>query len=170
MLKFVLCVVVVVIVFVIVFIVFVFVQDLINVIGFEGDWIVFLVNSFKECWVVLVLKFIQNIDSSGNLCEVIWGDICLYVVYCLGGVGEVLFLGGYFFVLDLVVDVNVGGQMFKMFIDGESVWIGLFVEDGKLVLVLWVGFLVVIIGCLVCGMVIKDMFSLLGIIVMINQV
>ncbi|MTH62904.1 invasion associated locus B family protein [Paracoccus shanxieyensis] len=146
-----------------------FAQDSTNVIGSEGDWTAFSANSPKECWAVSAPKSTQNTDSSGNPREVTRGDIRLYVAYRSGGAGEVSFSGGYPFAPDSAVDVNVGGQMFKMFTDGESAWTGSPAEDGKLVSALRAGSSVVITGRSARGTVTKDTFSLSGITAMTNQ-
>ncbi|SMO76151.1 invasion associated locus B family protein [Paracoccus laeviglucosivorans] len=146
-----------------------FAQDSTNVIGSEGDWTAFSATSPKECWAVSAPKSTQNTDSSGNPREVARGDIRLYVAYRSGGSGEVSFSGGYPFAPDSAVDVNVGGQMFKLFTDGESAWTGSPSEDGKLVSALRAGSSVVITGRSARGTVTKDTFSLSGITAMTNQ-
>lgn len=146
-----------------------FAQDSTNVIGTSGDWTAFSASSPKECWAVSAPKSTQNTDSSGNPREVTRSDIRLYIAYRSGGSGEVSFSGGYPFAPDSAVDVNVGGNMFKLFTDGESAWTGSPSEDGKLISALRGGSSAVITGRSARGTVTKDTFSLSGITAMTNK-
>ena len=144
-------------------------QDSTNVIGTEGDWTAFSANSPKECWAVSAPKSTQNQDSNGNAKDVTRGDIRLYVAYRPGQAGEVSFSGGYPFAPDSAVEVNIGGQTFKLFTEGESAWTGSPSEDGKLISALRGGSSAVISGRSSRGTVTKDTFSLSGITAMTNQ-
>lgn len=144
-------------------------QDSTNVIGTEGDWTAFSANSPKECWAVSAPKSTQNLDSSGKPKEVTRGDIRLYVAYRPDQSGEVSFAGGYPFAPDSAVEVNVGGNIFKLFTEGESAWTGSPAEDGKLISALRTGSSAVISGRSARGTVTKDTFSLSGITAMTNK-
>ncbi len=147
----------------------VFAQDSSNVIGTEGDWTAFSASSPKECWAVSAPKSSQNTDSSGKPKEVTRSDIRLYIAYRPGQSGEVSFSGGYPFAPDSAVEVNIGGNVFKLFTEGESAWTGSPSEDGKLISALRAGSSAVITGRSARGTVTKDSFSLAGITAMTNQ-
>ena len=138
-------------------------QDSTNVIGTEGDWTAFSANSPKECWAVSAPKSTQNQDSSGNSKDVTRGDIRLYVAYRPGQAGEVSFSGGYPFAPDSAVEVNIGGNVFKLFTEGESAWTGSPSEDSKLISALRGGSSAVVSARSARGTVTKDTFSLSGI-------
>ena len=140
-----------------------------NVIGTEGDWTVFSASNPKECWAVSAPKSTQNLDSSGKPKEVTRGDIRLYVAYRPGQAGEVSFSGGYPFAPDSAVEVNIGGQVFKLFTEGESAWPGSPAEDSKLVSALRAGSSAVVTGRSARGTVTKDTFSLSGITAATNK-
>lgn len=144
-------------------------QDSTNVIGTEGDWTVFSASSPKECWAVSAPKSTQNVDASGKPKEVTRGDIRLYVAYRPGQGGEVSFSGGYPFAPDSTVEVNIGGNVFKLFTEGESAWTGSPSEDSKLVTALRGGSSAVISGHSARGTVTKDTFSLSGITAATNK-
>ncbi|KRW95070.1 invasion associated locus B family protein [Paracoccus sp. PXZ] len=144
-------------------------QDSTNVVGTEGDWTVFSANSPKECWAVSAPKSTQNLDTSGKPKEVTRGDIRLYVAYRPGQSGEVSFSGGYPFAPDSAVEVNIGGQVFKLFTEGESAWTGSPADDAKLVSALRAGSSAIVTGRSARGTVTKDTFSLSGITAATNK-
>lgn len=143
-------------------------QDSTNAIGTQGDWTAFAAASPKECWAVSAPKSTQNTDSSGAPKEVARGDIRLYIAYRPKQSGEVSFSGGYPFAPDSAVEVNIGGNVFKLFTEGESAWTGSPSEDGKLISALRGGSTAVITGRSARGTVTKDTFSLSGITAMTN--
>lgn len=144
-------------------------QDSTNVIGTEGDWTAFSAASPKECWAVSAPKSTQNTDTSGKPKEVARSDIRLYIAYRPGQSGEVSFSGGYPFAPDSAVEVNIGGNVFKLFTEGESAWTGSPSEDGKLISALRAGSSAVISGRSARGTVTKDTFSLAGITAATNK-
>lgn len=147
----------------------VFAQDSTNVIGTEGDWTAFSASNPKECWAVSAPKSTQNTDSSGKPKDVTRSDIRLYIAYRPGQSGEVSFSGGYPFAPDSAVEVNIGGNVFKLFTEGESAWTGSPSEDGKLISALRAGSSAVITGHSARGTQTKDTFSLAGITAMTNK-
>lgn len=146
----------------------VFAQDSTNVVGTEGDWTAFSASSPKECWAVSAPKSTEN-TRDGKRAEVNRGDIRLYVAYRPGQAGEVSFAGGYPFAADSTVDVNIGGQVFKLFTEGESAWTGSPADDAKLLSALRAGSSAIVSGRSGRGTVTKDTFSLSGITAMTNQ-
>ncbi|MFT4012479.1 MAG: hypothetical protein QM682_03555 [Paracoccus sp. (in: a-proteobacteria)] len=144
-------------------------QDSTNVIGTEGDWTAFSAASPKECWAVSAPKSTQNTDTAGKPKDVTRSDIRLYIAYRPGQSGEVSFSGGYPFAPDSAVEVNIGGNVFKLFTEGESAWTGSPSEDGKLISALRAGSTAIISGRSARGTVTKDTFSLAGITAMTNK-
>ncbi|MDS9466565.1 hypothetical protein RGQ15_03100 [Paracoccus sp. MBLB3053] len=138
-------------------------------IGTAGDWTAFSANNPKECWAVSAPKETRNTDSNGNAKEVTRGDIRLYVAYRPGQSGEVSFTGGYPFAPDSAVELNIGGQNFKLFTEGESAWAASPSEDTKIVSALRAGSSAIVTGRSARGTVTKDTFSLSGITAMTNK-
>ncbi|MDB6178950.1 invasion associated locus B family protein [Paracoccus sp. Z330] len=137
-------------------------QESTNVVATEGDWTVFAASNPKECWAVSPPKSTLN-TKDGKEVEVTRGDIRLYVAYRSGQNGEVSFTGGYPFAPDSTVEVDVGGQKFNLFTEGESAWTGSPGEDGKLIGALRAGSTAVVTGRSSRGTTTKDTFSLSGI-------
>lgn len=137
-------------------------QQSTNVVATEGDWTVFAADNPKECWAVSPPKSTVN-TRDGKPAEVTRGDIRLYVAYRPGQSGEVSFSGGYPFAPDSTVEVDVGGQKFNLFTEGESAWTGSPADDEKLIAALRAGANVVVTGRSSRGTTTKDTFSLSGI-------
>lgn len=138
-------------------------QESTNVVATEGDWTVFAADEPKECWAVSPPKSTRNTDGQGNSKDVNRGDIRLYVAYRPGQEGEVSFSGGYPFAPDSTVEVDIGGQKFNLFTEGESAWTGSPAEDGKLIGALRAGSTATVVGRSSRGTVTSDTFSLSGI-------
>lgn len=138
-------------------------QESTNVVATEGDWTVFAADNPKECWAVSPPKSSRNTDAEGNPREVTRGDIRLYVAYRPGQNGEVSFAGGYPFAPDSTVEVDVGGQKFNLFTEGESAWTGSPTEDEKLIGALRAGSAATVVGRSSRGTRTTDSFSLSGI-------
>ncbi len=139
-----------------------FAQDSTNVVATEGDWTVFAASSPKECWAVSAPKSSQN-TRDGKPADVNRGDIRLYVTYRPGQQPEVSFAGGYPFASDSTVEVNVGGQKFNLFTEGENAWAGSPSEDSRLVSALRGGSSAVLTGRSSRGTTTADTFSLSGV-------
>lgn len=137
-------------------------QESSNVVATEGDWTVFAADNPKECWAVSPPKSTVN-TKDGQTVEVTRGDIRLYVAYRPGQDGEISFAGGYPFAPDSTVEVDIGGQKFNLFTEGESAWTGSPSEDGKLIGALRAGSSAVVTGRSARGTTTKDTFSLSGI-------
>ena len=146
----------------------VFAQDSSNVVASEGDWTAFSASSPKECWAVSAPKSTEN-TKDGKRVEVNRGDIRLYVAYRPGQQGEVSFSGGYPFAADSTVDVNIGGNVFKLFTEGESAWTGSPADDARLISALRAGSSAIVTGRSGRGTITKDTFSLSGITATTNQ-
>lgn len=137
-------------------------QESTNVVATEGDWTVFAASNPKECWAVSPPKTTVN-SKDGKPVEVTRGDIRLYVAYRSGSNGEVSFTGGYPFAPGSTVELDVGGQKFNLFTEGENAWTGSPADDQKLIGALRAGSSVTITGRSSRGTTTKDTFSLSGI-------
>lgn len=137
-------------------------QDSTNVIGTEGDWTAFAGESPKECWAVTPPTRSAN-TRNGQAVEVQRGDIRLYIAYRPGASGEVSFTGGYPFRPGSTVQVDIGGQKFSLFTEGESAWTGSSSEDAKLVGALRAGSNATFTAVSARGTQTVDTFSLSGV-------
>ncbi len=137
-------------------------QESTNVVATEGDWTVFAGSSPKECWAVSPPKSTKN-TRDGKEVEVQRGDIRLYVAYRPGAAGEVSFTGGYPFKPGSTVAVDVGGQKFDMFTEGENAWTGSSSEDAKLIAAMRAGADVTLSAMSSRGTRTVDTFSLSGV-------
>ncbi|MFV0384273.1 invasion associated locus B family protein [Paracoccus sp. (in: a-proteobacteria)] len=137
-------------------------QESTNVVATEGDWTIFAGSNPKECWAVSPPKSTVN-TRDGKEVQVTRGDIRLYVAYRPGENGEVSFTGGYPFAPDSAVEVDIGGQKFNLFTEGENAWTGGAAEDGKLISALRAGSSAVVSARSSRGTNTKDTFSLSGI-------
>lgn len=137
-------------------------QESTNVIATEGDWTVFAADNPRECWAVSPPRSSVN-TRDGVPAEVQRGDIRLYIAYRPGQNGEVSFSGGYPFAPDSTVEVDVGGQTFNLFTEGESAWTGSAADDERLIAALRAGSNVIVTGRSSRGTTTKDTFSLMGV-------
>ncbi|MDO5641395.1 MAG: invasion associated locus B family protein [Paracoccus sp. (in: a-proteobacteria)] len=137
-------------------------QQSTNVVATEGDWTVFAGSSPRECWAVSPPKSSRN-TRDGQPVEVSRGDIRLYVAYRPGGSGEVSFTGGYPFRPGSTVSVDVGGQKFDLFTEGENAWTGSSADDARLIAALRAGANATLTAVSSRGTQTVDTFSLSGI-------
>ena len=97
-------------------------QESTNRVATMTDWSVFAEESPKECWGVSSPKETVN-SRDGQPVSVRRGDILLFVTFRPGsGGGEVSFSGGYPFAPGSTVKVNIDGQIYDLFSDGEWAW------------------------------------------------
>ena len=113
-------------------------QESTNVVATEGDLTVFAGSNPKECWAVSPPKSSAN-TRDGQTVQVDRGDIRLYIAYRPGAAGEVSFTGGYPFKPGSTVKVDIGGNKFDLFTEGENAWTGSNGEDAKLIAALRAG-------------------------------
>ena len=137
-------------------------QESTNVVATEGDLTVFAGSDPKECWAVSPPKSTVN-TRDGQRVEVQRGDIRLYVAYRPGGSGEVSFTGGYPFRPGSTVAVDIGGQKFDLFTEGENAWTGSSAEDARLIAALRAGADAKLTAMSSRGTQTEDTFSLSGI-------
>ena len=113
-------------------------QESTNRVATMTDWNVFTEESPKECWGVSKPKETVN-SRDGQPVSVRRGDILLFVTFRPGKPGEISFTGGYPFAGGSTVEVNVDGNAFQLFTDGEWAWPGSGEDDAKLLAALKAG-------------------------------
>lgn len=136
-------------------------QESTNVVATMTDWSVFTEESPKECWGVSKPKETVN-TRDGQPVQVRRGDILLFVTFRPGKPGEISFSGGYPFASGSTVKVDVDGNTFDLFTDGEWAWPGAAEDDAALLAALKKGATAVISAKSGKGTQTKDTFSLRG--------
>jgi hypothetical protein len=76
--------------------------------------------------------------------------------------GQIAFTGGYPFASGSTVNVNISGNEFEMFTEGEWAWPASASDDAKMVTAMKRGASAIVTGVSGRGTVTKDTFSLLG--------
>lgn len=135
-----------------------------NRVAAKTDWSVFVENDPKECWGVTRPKETVN-TRDGRVVAVRRGDILLFVFFRPGaGVtnGQVTFTGGYPFASGSTVNVNIGGNEFELFTEGEWAWPASPQDDAKIITAMKRGATAVLTARSARGTITKDTFSLLG--------
>jgi hypothetical protein len=79
-----------------------------------------------------------------------------------GAKGQIAFTGGYPFASGSTVNVNISGNEFEMFTEGEWAWPASASDDAKMVTAMKRGASAIVTGVSGRGTVTKDTFSLLG--------
>jgi len=138
-------------------------QDSTNRVATKTDWSVFTEDKpSKECWGVSSPKESVN-TRDGAAVSVKRSDILLFITFRPGqAAGEVSFTGGYAFAKDSKVDVEIAGQKFQMFSDGEWAWTSGPGDDAKLMTALKAGAEATLTARSAKGTQTKDTFSLKG--------
>ena len=134
-----------------------------NQVAAKTAWSVFEDKDPRECWAVSAPTETVN-TKDGRVVAVRRGDILLMTFYRPGaGVkGQVTFTGGYPFASGSTVNVNVGGNEFEMFTEGEWAWPASTADDAKIIAALKRGASAVLTARSGRGTVTKDTFSLSG--------
>lgn len=134
-----------------------------NQVAAKTAWSVFEDKDPHECWAVSAPTETVN-TKDGRVVAVRRGDILLMTFYRPGaGVkGQVTFTGGYPFAGGSTVNVNVGGNEFEMFTEGEWAWPASTADDAKIIAALKRGASAVLTARSGRGTVTKDTFSLSG--------
>ncbi len=134
-----------------------------NRVAAETAWSVFEDSDPKECWAVSSPTETVN-TRDGRVVAVRRGDILLMTFYRPGANvdGQVTFTGGYPFASGSTVNVNIGGQEFEMFTEGEWAWPASASDDAKIIAAMKRGTDAVLTARSSRGTITKDTFSLLG--------
>lgn len=126
------------------------------------DWSVFVEETpSKECWGVTKPKETVN-TRDGQPVSVKRGDIFLFVTFRPGAPGEVSFTGGYPFAAGSTVGLEVDGQNYDLFSDGEWAWPGSKEDDATILAALKKGNNAVLSARSGKGTKTQDTFSLRG--------
>lgn len=134
-----------------------------NQVAAKTAWSVFEDADPKECWAVSSPTETVN-TKDGRVVAVRRGDILFMTFFRPGaGVkGQVTFTGGYPFAGGSTVNVNIGGQEFEMFTEGEWAWPASTSDDAKIIAAMKRGSNAVLTARSGRGTITKDTFSLLG--------
>ena len=127
------------------------------------DWSVFEGQDPRECWAVTTYKESVN-TRGGRVVAVTRGEILLMVFYRPGAEvqGQVAFTGGYPFAPGSTVNVNISGNEFELFTEGEWAWPATPQDDAKIVTAMKRGANAILTARSSRGTTTKDTFSLLG--------
>lgn len=139
----------------------VFAQESDNRVAVTSDWNVFTEEEPKECWGVTVPKETVN-TRDGQPVSVRRGDILLFVTFRPGRPGEVSFTGGYPFANGSTVTMEVDGNAYDLFTDGEWAWPATPEADAQLLAAMKAGSTAVLSARSDRGTQTKDTFSLRG--------
>ena len=134
-----------------------------NQVAAMTDWSVFQASTPKECWAVSTAKESVN-TKEGRVVAVRRSDILFMVFYRpeVGVQGQVGFTGGYPFASGSTVSLNVDGQTFELFTEGEWAWPASPADDAKIVTAMKRGTKATATAHSARGTKTADSFSLLG--------
>lgn len=134
-----------------------------NRVAAKTDWSVFVEDNPTECWGVSTPKETVN-SRDGRVVAVNRGQTLLMVFYrpSAGAKGQVAFTGGYPFASGSTVNMNISGNSFELFTEGEWAWPATTEDDNKIITAMKRGADAVLTGMSGRGTQTKDTFSLLG--------
>jgi len=134
-----------------------------NRVAAETDWSVFVESDPTECWSVSSPK--QTVNTQNNrVVSVRRGDILLFVAFrpASNVAGEVSFTGGYPFAEGSTVNLNISGNSFELFTEGEWAWPASAADDARIATAMKRGAEAKLQGRSSRGTITEDTFSLLG--------
>lgn len=134
-----------------------------NRVAAKTDWSVFVEDNPTECWGVSTPKETVN-SRDGRVVAVNRGQTLLMVFYrpSAGAKGQVAFTGGYPFAGGSTVNLNISGNTFELFTEGEWAWPATTEDDAKIITAMKRGADAILTGRSGRGTNTKDTFSLLG--------
>ena len=134
-----------------------------NRVAAKTDWSVFVEDNPTECWGVSTPKETVN-SRDGRVVAVNRGQTLLMVFYrpSAGAKGQVAFTGGYPFAPGSTVNMDISGNTFELFTEGEWAWPATTEDDNKIITAMKRGSDAVLTGRSGRGTQTKDSFSLLG--------
>lgn len=134
-----------------------------NQVAAKTAWSVFEDSDPRECWAVSAPTETVN-TKDGRVVAVRRGDILLMTFFRpdTDVDGQIAFTGGYPFASDSTVNVNVDGQEFELFTEGEWAWPASTADDAKIIAAMKRGSDAVMTARSSRGTTTKDTFSLLG--------
>lgn len=109
-------------------------QESTNQVAAKTAWSVFEDKNPRECWAVSSPTETVN-KKDGRVVAVRRGDILLMTFYRPGaGVkGQLAFTGGYPFASGSTVSLNISGNQFELFTEGEWAWPASAADDAKII-------------------------------------
>ena len=134
-----------------------------NRVAAKTDWSVFVEDNPTECWGVSTPK--QSVNTKdGRVVAVNRGQTLLMVFYrpSAGAKGQVAWTGGYPFASGSTVNMNISGNTFELFTEGEWAWPATTDDDNKIITAMKRGADAVLTARSGRGTQTKDTFSLLG--------
>jgi invasion protein IalB len=134
-----------------------------NRVAAKTDWSVFVEDNPTECWGVSTPKETVN-SRDGRVVAVNRGQTLLMVFYrpSAGAKGQVAFTGGYPFASGSTVSMDISGNSFELFTEGEWAWPATTDDDSKIITAMKRGANAVLSARSGRGTNTKDTFSLLG--------
>ena len=138
-------------------------QESTNRVAAKTDWSVFVEDDPTECWGVSAPKETVN-TKDGRVVAVRRSDILLFITYRPGSdvKGEVSFTGGYPFAGGSTVSLDISGNKFELFTEGEWAWPASAADDTKIITAMKRGAEAKVSGRSARGTKTTDTFSLLG--------
>ncbi|UYV39616.1 invasion associated locus B family protein [Rhodobacteraceae bacterium D3-12] len=134
-----------------------------NQVAAKTDWSVFEDKNPRECWAVSSPKETVN-TKGGRVVAVKRSDILLMAFFRpdAGVAGQISFTGGYPFASGSTVNVDIDGNTFELFTEGEWAWPASPEDDRKILTALKRGSSAVLTARSGRGTQTKDTFSLSG--------
>ena len=134
-----------------------------NRVAAKTDWSVFVEDNPTECWGVSTPKETVN-SRDGRVVAVNRGQVLLMVFYrpSAGAKGQVAFTGGYPFASGSTVNMNISGNSFELFTEGQWAWPATAEDDSKIITAMKRGADAVLSARSGRGTNTKDSFSMLG--------
>lgn len=134
-----------------------------NRVAQKTKWSVFVEDNPTECWSVSAPEETVN-SRDGRVVAATRSQILLMVFYrpSEGAKGQVAFTGGYPFASGSTVNVNISGNEFEMFTEGEWAWPASASDDAKMVTAMKRGASAIVSARSGRGTLTKDTFSLSG--------
>ena len=134
-----------------------------NRVAAKTDWSVFVEDNPTECWGVSTPKEVVN-TRDGRVVAVNRGQTLLMVFYrpSAEAKGQVAFTGGYPFASGSAVNMNISGNEFELFTEGEWAWPATTADDAKIIAAMKRGADATLTARSSRGTQTKDTFSLLG--------
>jgi len=134
-----------------------------NRVAAKTDWSVFVESNPTECWGVSTPKETVN-SRDGRVVAVNRGQTLLMVFYrpSAGAKGQVAFTGGYPFASGSTVTMQISGNSFELFTEGEWAWPATTADDAKIITAMKRGADAKLTGRSGRGTKTEDTFSLLG--------
>ncbi len=138
-------------------------QESSNRVAEATDWAVFVEDDPQECWGVSKPKQMVN-TRNGRVVQVRRGDTLLFVAFRPNGgaAGEIAFTGGYPFRPGSTVTLNISGDSYELFTEGEWAWPAGDAEDAEIMAAMKRGAEATLVGVSSRGTQTEDTFSLMG--------